>query len=172
MVLVFVPSFKAFLILYFVAMLCTSIRDWGNACTAEAQGRWVKVLQKSFLPAGFQMCRSPLSEGVPAPLSAGSWMETSPGDLSKGQRPGCPSPECGCHPRALIPMAQEELLRRGMSSHDPSGLSHWALPAKSFCIFAPSLVGALGQGRARLAALQDSAQVLSKMRTNLKGGHN
>lgn len=117
MVLVFVPSFKAFLILYFVAMLCTSIRDWGNACTAEAQGRWVKVLQKSFLPAGFQMCRSPLSEGVPAPLSAGSWMETSPGDLSKGQRPGCPSPECGCHPRALIPMAQEELLRRGMSSH-------------------------------------------------------
>lgn len=92
MVLVFVPSFKAFFLSYFVAMLCTIVRDKGNACSAKAQeGRWVKVLQKSFLPDCFQMCRSPLSERMPAYQSAGSWRHHH-GDLYKGQRLGSLSP--------------------------------------------------------------------------------
>lgn len=123
-VLVFVPSFKAFFVSCFVAMLCTITRDNGNTCSVKAQeGRWVKVLQKSFLPDCFQMCRSPLSERIPAYQSAGSWRHHH-GDLHKGQRPRSTSPcSVGVTPGLSSLQHRRSSSGQGWAGTDPSGLS-------------------------------------------------
>lgn len=98
-------------------------------CCAQVSGTGETLALQKHKGGGWRCCRRAsfqlasrcagllCQKGSQLPhLQAAGWRHP-PGDLSKGQRPGCPSPECGYHPRALIPMAQEELLRRGVSSH-------------------------------------------------------
>lgn len=155
-VLVFVPSFKAFFVSCFVAMLCTITRDNGNTCSVKAQRREVGEGAAEELPSRLLPDVQVSSVRKDPSLPVCRQLETSSWWPSQGTEASFPFPlQCGCHSRALISPAQEELLGTGLSRH-------WSIWPESGGLRAESLhISALGQGRARLTALQDSAQVLS-----------